>query len=151
MRLSTFLAIVLVAPIPAGAQTLTPWGDPDLQGVWTTQTPVPLERPRALAGKTFFTSEESAEFEKTALERLLALVAAEVPLSGELNGVWLETRQGKVPPSRRTSLTSTRRTERFSIRRKADSGGTLCQVWRGHWGHSLPLTVRRIAPRPSDA
>jgi len=78
MRLITFLAIVLVAPIPAGAQTLTPWGDPDLQGVWTTQTPVPLERPRALAGKPFFTSEESAEFEKTALERLLGVVAAEV-------------------------------------------------------------------------
>jgi hypothetical protein len=50
------------------------------------------------------TSEESAEFEKTALERLLGLVAAEVPLSGELNGVWLETPKGKVPPSRRTSL-----------------------------------------------
>jgi len=104
MRLITLLVIILLAPILAGAQTLTPWGDPDLQGVWTTQTPVPLERPQALAGKTFFTSEESAEFEKTALERLLALVAAEVPLSGELNGVWLETRQGKVPPSRRTSL-----------------------------------------------
>jgi hypothetical protein len=26
----------------AGAQTMTPWGDPDLQGVWTNQTPVPL-------------------------------------------------------------------------------------------------------------
>lgn len=96
--------IVLVAPIPVSAQTLTPWGDPDLQGVWTNQTPVPLERPRALAGKAFFTDEESAEFEKTALKRLLGLVAAEVPLSGELNEVWLETSKGKGLPSRRTSL-----------------------------------------------
>jgi hypothetical protein len=104
VRVISFLVIVLVSAIPARAQTLTPWGDPDLQGVWTTQTPVPLERPQALAGKAFFTNEEAAAFEKTALERLLGLAAAEVPLSGELNAVWLETSQGKVLPSRRTSL-----------------------------------------------
>ena len=39
----------------AAAQT-TPWGDPDLQGVWSKQTPVPLERPAALANKPFFTA-----------------------------------------------------------------------------------------------
>jgi hypothetical protein len=40
--------IVLVAPVFVRAQE-TAWGDPDLQGVWTNQTPVPLERPEALA------------------------------------------------------------------------------------------------------
>ena len=28
----------------------TPWGDPDLQGIWTNTTTTPLERPAALAG-----------------------------------------------------------------------------------------------------
>ena len=51
--------LILVAPSSARAQT-TPWGDPDLSGVWTNQTPVPLERPDALAGKAFFTEEEAA-------------------------------------------------------------------------------------------
>jgi hypothetical protein len=97
------LVILLVAPVSAGAQNTTPWGDPDLQGIWTNQTPVPLERPEQLAGKAFFTTEESAEFERAALARLLGLTAAQVPFSGELNEIWLEAQEGRVP-NRRTSL-----------------------------------------------
>ena len=104
MRFIGLVVAVLVAPVPLSGQTLTPWGDPDLQGLWTNQTPVPLERPQSLGTKAFFTSEEAAEFEKTSLDRLLGAVADEVALSGELNGVWLETANGKVLPSRRTSL-----------------------------------------------
>ena len=39
----------------------TPWGDPDLQGYWTTNEMhgVPLERPAALAGKTTLTQDEA--------------------------------------------------------------------------------------------
>jgi hypothetical protein len=44
------------------------------------------------------------EFEKTSLERLLTTFAKEVPISGELNEIWLETAKGKVPPGRSTSL-----------------------------------------------
>jgi len=43
-------------------------GDPDLQGIWSNQTPVPLDR---LGEKAFFTKDEVAEFERTALQRLL--------------------------------------------------------------------------------
>ena len=50
------------------------------------------------------TEEEATEFEKTSLERLLTTFAREVPLSGELNEIWLETPKGRVPPSRSTSL-----------------------------------------------
>ena len=39
----------------------TPWGDPDLQGVWEYWTFTPLERPEALAGKDLLTDEEAAE------------------------------------------------------------------------------------------
>src|SRR5688572_23975674 len=42
----------------------TPAGEPDLQGVWTTSTLTPLERPPDLAGKQFFTEQEAAEYEK---------------------------------------------------------------------------------------
>jgi hypothetical protein len=87
-----------------GSQHKTPWGDPDLQGIWSNQTPTPLERPDSLAGKQTFTEAEAAEFERTSLDRLLTVFAKEVPLSGELNGIWLETAKGKVPPGRSTSL-----------------------------------------------
>jgi hypothetical protein len=86
------------------AQQTTPWGDPELQGIWSNQTPVPLERPEALAGKKSFSKEEAAQFEATALPRLLQVFGAQVPVSGELNEIWLETQHGKVPPRLSTSL-----------------------------------------------
>ena len=42
----------------------TPWGEPDLQGVWDYRTITPLERPRALAEKPVLTDEEAADFEQ---------------------------------------------------------------------------------------
>ena len=42
----------------------TPWGHPDLQGVWDYRTITPLERPGALSGKPFLTDEEAAIFER---------------------------------------------------------------------------------------
>ena len=38
----------------------TPWGDPDLQGVWDYWTFTPLERPEEFAGKDVLTDEEAA-------------------------------------------------------------------------------------------
>jgi hypothetical protein len=40
-------------------------GHPDLSGIWTNVTITPLERPRELAGKEFFTPQEAAQYEKT--------------------------------------------------------------------------------------
>jgi hypothetical protein len=95
--------VTLFCPSFATAQT-TPWGDPDLQGIWSNQTPVPLERPAALAGKPYFTEAEAAEAEKNALASVLKNVAADIPTSGEFNEIWLESGKGKVNRSRRTSL-----------------------------------------------
>src|SRR5262245_49590084 len=39
-------------------------GHPDLQGTWNYSTLTPIERPRELAGKAFFTEQEAAEYEK---------------------------------------------------------------------------------------
>src|SRR6185503_6579614 len=104
-RFGLFFASVLLGTATlSGSPHRTPWGDPDLQGIWSNQTPTPLERPDALAGKTTFTEAEAAEFEKTSLDRLLTIFAKEVPISGELNGIWLETAKGKVPPGLSTSL-----------------------------------------------
>ena len=69
------IAIGWLAPVAAsgqsqarsGSETAAPWtpprtpdGRPDLQGLYTTQTFTPLERPEHLAGKEFFTEEEAA-------------------------------------------------------------------------------------------
>src|SRR6185503_18865745 len=101
--LRLFLAAALFAPVSATAQT-TPWGDPDFQGIWSNQTPVPLERPAALANKQFFTAAEAADLEKNALAAALKNVAADIPTSGEFNEIWLESGKGKVHRNLRTSL-----------------------------------------------
>src|SRR5579862_7077219 len=45
-------------------------GQPDLQGVWTNNTVTPLERPKQLAGKEFYTDEELQALAKQERERL---------------------------------------------------------------------------------
>src|SRR4030095_4174578 len=42
----------------------TPWGDPDLQGIWTAEFQTPLQRPTRFAGKEFFTEDEVAELDR---------------------------------------------------------------------------------------
>jgi hypothetical protein len=103
-RFGYVLAMLLSATTLLNAHERTPWGDPDLQGIWTNQTPTPLERPDALGEKTTLSEQEAAEFERTSLERLLTTFARDVPVSGELNEIWLETATGRVPPGRSTSL-----------------------------------------------
>jgi hypothetical protein len=64
--------LVLLAATTAGAQDTvrrTPWGDPDLEGIWTNATLTPLQRPPELAGKEFFTPEEAAQFRRTRIEQ----------------------------------------------------------------------------------
>jgi hypothetical protein len=104
-RFGLFFLVVLVSTTTlSGEQHRTPWGDPDIQGIWSNQSPTPLERPDTLAGKTTLSEQEALEFEQTSLDRLLKMMAREVPLSGELNEIWLETANGRVPPGRNTSL-----------------------------------------------
>ena len=46
----------------------TPWGDPDLQGVWTNATRTPLERPEVLGDRAYLTDEEVATLQARASE-----------------------------------------------------------------------------------
>jgi hypothetical protein len=49
----------------APAATLkTPWGEPDLQGIWTDETDTPFQRSPKYASQEFFTQAQRAEFDK---------------------------------------------------------------------------------------
>jgi len=48
----------------------TPDGQPDLQGVWTNNSVTPLQRPKELAGKEYYTEAELAGVQKQQQERL---------------------------------------------------------------------------------
>jgi hypothetical protein len=51
--------------VPAAAPTLkTPWGEPDLQGIWTDETDTPLQRSPRFADQEFFTEAQRAELDR---------------------------------------------------------------------------------------
>ena len=81
MRLSLsagLVTVVLLLPLSSAAQVTgdsgvprTPWGVPDLQGIWDNRTITPLERPRQFAGQETLTAAEAAAYEaRTAEQRV---------------------------------------------------------------------------------
>src|SRR5271155_1436523 len=50
-------------PAPAPALT-TPWGEPDLQGIWTDETDTPLQRSPKYANQEFFTEAQRADLDR---------------------------------------------------------------------------------------
>ena len=94
---------VLAAAQPAqGPSTVprTPWGAPDLQGIWDYATLTPLQRPSAFAGREFLTDEEAAAFEKTSAEGWAGVRSRNRGIS---NDFWFD-RATAVSEDQRTSL-----------------------------------------------
>jgi hypothetical protein len=95
----------ILASAPASAQTSpgsdtassaalkTPWGEPDLQGIWTDETTTPLQRPAKYADKESFTEAERAELDRARAEVLgrerRAERGTERDVSGSYNNVFV--------------------------------------------------------------
>ncbi len=115
-RLALWLLLMLpsaAAQTPASHRTWvaprTPWGDPDLQGVYTNieEQRVPVERPERFAGRTLesITPSELAEFARqtnTAAERRDRAFAGLSPMRFDLapSRPWLivDPADGRIPP-----------------------------------------------------
>ena len=91
-------------PAGAGPAPTTPWGDPDLQGIWTDPYQTPLQRPPQFADKEVFTDQERRALDDQRagilrrdqrLER-----GSERDVAGAYNAVFQSVR----PTGRRTSL-----------------------------------------------
>lgn len=97
------------APRSPGKSTAgfrTPWGEPDLQGVWANRSVTPLERPKAYVGREALTAEEVAAIEKAAFantDRDRREGRPETDVARAYNDFWNE--RGTPPKaSARTSL-----------------------------------------------
>src|SRR5712664_1099846 len=100
------------APPPALA---TPWGEPDLQGIWTDETDTPLQRSPRYATQEFFTEVQRAELdnERSALLRRDRRVerGTELDVAGAYNALFMTQKRtgartsmivdpanGRIPP-----------------------------------------------------
>ena len=81
----------------------TPWGDPDIEGIWTNATLTPLQRPPELGSKEFFTAEEAQQFQRTRIEQTNADRPLPPGQVGAYNDAFFE-RGTSIVRSRRTSL-----------------------------------------------
>ena len=112
------IALITLAPLAAAGQTdtsdaaatpRTPWGQPDLQGVWDFRTITPMQRPEEQADTAFITAEEAAELEQRAVDRedqLWNQTAQRTEAGGNVgayNNFWMD-RGTNIARTRRTSL-----------------------------------------------
>jgi hypothetical protein len=97
-------AVHAMAQATAGGETAhrTPWGDPDLQGLWNNATTTPLQRPEELAGKEFFTDEEVADRDARVGETRNTDRSPRTGDPGTYNEFWWE--RGQTVANNRTSL-----------------------------------------------
>ena len=51
----------IVAQSDSSYEKRTPWGDPDISGMWSYASLTPLQRPERLGEKEFYTPEEAAQ------------------------------------------------------------------------------------------
>jgi hypothetical protein len=104
--------IVIVFQSPAYAaeakpftQARTPDGHPDLQGIYTNSVVTPLERPKDLGAKEFFTREEADAYAKKALAvKEVTGPGTYADVHYDMGQFGLEKKQSKVAASIRTSL-----------------------------------------------
>jgi len=108
------VAVAAAALLPLSAQSparksaawkppRTSYGDPDLQGIWSNASIIPLERPKELEGKQSFTAEELKAYEA----RVFARSSRERPQApgqvGTYNDFWWDA-DSKRAPNFHTSL-----------------------------------------------
>src|SRR5262249_28909656 len=92
------------APAAPSSALQTPWGEPDLQGIWTDETDTPFQRSPTYVNQEFFTDAQRAEFDvqRSALRGRddRAQRGSETDVAGAYNAVW----GGRKRTGQRTSL-----------------------------------------------
>jgi hypothetical protein len=135
------LAVFSQAPkaVKVWTQPKTPWGDPDIQGVWPGNMGVPMQRPVAMGTRTTLTDEEYKAREAQAQRQSAADRETIAPPGGNVGigppSYWTErgkpTRQSSLivdpPDGRLPPLTA----EAVKYRKEARGGKGLPGEWRG--------------------
>ncbi len=85
----------------------TPWGDPDLQGIWNDATSTPFQRPAALGEKGVLGEDEADQFAEELAENLnrdRRDGGPEADVNRAYNEHWMDAKRLETTKDRRTSL-----------------------------------------------
>src|SRR5687767_434237 len=100
-----------IAGSTAGAESWTPprtpWGDPDLQGIYNYGTSTPLQRPQQVAGKQVLTDSEAEDLQEdiaSRLDRDRRDGGAQADVSRSYNEIWMDPNRMRLTADKRTSL-----------------------------------------------
>jgi hypothetical protein len=115
MVLVAFMALRTRTQSSGGSVTSTalrtPWGEPDLQGIWNSMVITPLERPAKYADREFLTDAEVAVLEKAAqaspvgqLRDVRAAPGTREDVEGAYNNIFSTGEGTRYVRSKRTSL-----------------------------------------------
>ncbi len=147
------------ASAPDAATLRTPWGDPDLQGIWSYATFTPLQRPATLAGREFLTPEEVAEQNLADATRASSERRDELSREGDLalayNQVWwdrgastgrtsliVDPPDGRLPPL-------TPAAEQRQAAQREHRGAHPYDSWEDRPLQERCMTYQRVPPVPS--
>jgi hypothetical protein len=103
----TFTSVSGQSPAPAAkaaAAAKTAWGEPDLQGIWTDDYQLVLQRPSRYANKEFFTDKEREDIDKQRAGLLRREVRAERGTEKDVAGAYNAVFMSFKHTGRRTSL-----------------------------------------------
>ena len=156
------LVLGLIA-MPAVGQSIdtarTPWGDPDLQGVWSYATITPLQRPTELSGRAFLTAEEVAQQNDNAATRASSERRAELTPERDLglayNQVWWDrgTATGRtsliVDPSDGRLPALTPEAQKMGADRQETRRAHQYDSWENRPLQERCMTYQRAPPVPS--
>jgi hypothetical protein len=94
------------APTASGAPPAltTPWGEPDLQGIWTDESDTPMQRSARYANQEFFTEAQRSEWDKVRSELIGRDQRAERGTEADVAGAY----NALFTPMKRTGIRTSR-------------------------------------------
>ena len=137
----------------------TPWGDPDLQGIWSYATFTPLQRPAEFAGREFLSPEEVAAQNLADATRATSERRAELSPERDLalayDQVWWDrgTSTGRTslivdPPDGRLPPLTPAAERRLAAERERRAAGPF-DSWTDRPLQERCMTYQRVPPVPS--
>jgi hypothetical protein len=148
-----------------GPALKTPWGEPDLQGIWTDETDTLLQRPAKYADQEFFTEAQRAELDRARSEVLgrdsRAQRGTELDLAGAYNSAFVSWKRvgartslivdppnGRIPPltSGAQKIAAAEREYHLALLQATDACKTRAPICSGGKYDPTPSPRREEAP-----